>query len=131
MAGARNVSVVMDETKKKNPKEPLRVVEKDIPSPGPGQALVRIFLRPVSSTSTDDEVRSIMTEVEISYDVFRIVQVNPSDVASGEEIITSMCQSSPDDIWVIMLILSMVLQPVACIRVSNLTPTRLHQVWKA
>lgn len=66
MAGARNVSVVMDETKKKNPEEPLRIIEKYIPSPGPGQALVRIFLRPVSSSSTDDEVRSIMTEVEIS-----------------------------------------------------------------
>ena len=59
------------------------------------------------------------------------MQVNPSDVATGEDITTSMCQSSPDNIGAIMLILSMVLQPVACIRVSNLTPTRLHQVWKA
>ena len=130
MAGARSVAVVMDETKKKNPEEPLRVIEKDIPSPGPGQALVRIFLRPVSPSSTDYEVRSIMTEFEISQEVVPIVQVNPSDVATGEETITSMFQSTPNDIWVSTLTLSMVLQPVARIRVSSLNATRLHQVWK-
>ena len=59
------------------------------------------------------------------------MQVNPSDVATGEEAFLSVCQCTPNDIWVSMLILSMVLQPVACIRVSSLTPTRLHQVWKA
>ena len=51
MAGAHSVAVVMDETKLKNPEQLLRVVEKDIPSPGPGQALVRIFLRPVRDYS--------------------------------------------------------------------------------
>ena len=48
MEGARSVAVIMDESRIKRPEEPLRIIEKDIPSPGPGQALVRIFLRPVS-----------------------------------------------------------------------------------
>lgn len=47
MAPQKQTAVVVDETNKKNPDPKVQIVEKDIPTPGQGEVLVRITLRPV------------------------------------------------------------------------------------
>lgn len=54
MTGNRYTAVVVNERNLKNPDEPLEVIEKDIPSPGAGEVLVRITLRPVSTSQALD-----------------------------------------------------------------------------
>ena len=47
MADHRYKAIVVDEKNVKAPEVPVRIIEKDMPRPGSGEALVRIFLRPV------------------------------------------------------------------------------------
>jgi len=48
MAAKRYKAVAIDEKNIKAPDEPVKIIEKDMPHPGSGEVLVRIFLRPVS-----------------------------------------------------------------------------------
>ena len=48
MAAKRYKAVAIDEKNIKAPDEPVKIIEKDMPRPGSGEVLVRIFLRPVS-----------------------------------------------------------------------------------
>ncbi len=49
MADRPYKAVVVDEKNVKAPEVPVRIIEKDMPRPGKGEALVRIFLRPVGA----------------------------------------------------------------------------------
>ena len=40
-------AVAVDEKNIKAPDEPVRMIDKKMPQPGPNEALVRIYLRPV------------------------------------------------------------------------------------
>ena len=49
----RQVAVVVYESNRKSPDPKVRIAEKDIPSAGEGEVLVRITLRPVREGTTD------------------------------------------------------------------------------
>ena len=67
MADYRYMAVVVDENNVKDPEAPVRIIEKDVPRPGIGEALVRIFLRPVSAACISRprayELRSLQRHV--------------------------------------------------------------------
>jgi len=48
MAAKRYKAVAIDEKNVKAPDEHVKIIEKDMPRPGNGEVLVRVFLRPVS-----------------------------------------------------------------------------------
>lgn len=48
----KQVAVVVDESNRKNPNAKVSVIEKDIPTPGPGEVLIRIDLTMSSMRNT-------------------------------------------------------------------------------
>ena len=88
MADRRYKAVTVDEKNVNAPDEPVKIIEKDIPRPGNGEVLVRVFLRPVSMLLTFPTLlhapgEKICLAPQIADYLIGYLQVNPSDVMSS------------------------------------------------